>query len=268
MSWCDRSMRRALSGLLIGGVLSLVSVAAQAPSSPEPSLQSSEPPPESSSPFDDLLEGLPTEPQPAPEARSAGQQPGDAQDGGPRPGGEADALGAAYQAMQQAGRRLQRREEVPAAIDAQQQAIDALDALLEQLQQPSNQPEGGEAGEQASAAEQQPSEEAAEESSPADSPSSPEAGDSDAGDSEGGDSEAGDSEEGGADPAAGDGGQTNEAGNRSADLDPAVLQRALQEGVWGHLPERVRQQLQAARPEEFHPRYRDAIIDYFRQLAQ
>ncbi|WP_145343291.1 hypothetical protein [Rosistilla ulvae] len=43
--------------------------------------------------------------------------------------------------------------------------------------------------------------------------------------------------------------------------------QGMREAVWGHLPERIRGELQATLPEKFLPRYRDAITEYFRQLS-
>ncbi|MEZ6089671.1 MAG: hypothetical protein R3C05_16895 [Pirellulaceae bacterium] len=43
--------------------------------------------------------------------------------------------------------------------------------------------------------------------------------------------------------------------------------QAMREAVWGHLPERVRGQMRASRPEDYLPRYRDAIREYFNQLS-
>ncbi|MCA9190660.1 MAG: hypothetical protein KDB03_02820 [Planctomycetales bacterium] len=47
-------------------------------------------------------------------------------------------------------------------------------------------------------------------------------------------------------------------------LDP----RALQQNVWGHLPEKIRQQMRAHMVEEFLPSYREQIEAYFQALLQ
>jgi hypothetical protein len=49
--------------------------------------------------------------------------------------------------------------------------------------------------------------------------------------------------------------------------DPAEVQ-ALIKRVWGHLPDRARQEMQNVSVEEFLPKYRQVIEDYFRSLAE
>ncbi|MBL8871081.1 MAG: hypothetical protein JNK90_14895 [Planctomycetaceae bacterium] len=55
-------------------------------------------------------------------------------------------------------------------------------------------------------------------------------------------------------------------GSRSskADLGDA---KALQQGVWGHLPERIRQQMMSRMVERFLPEYEASIEEYFRKLS-
>lgn len=43
---------------------------------------------------------------------------------------------------------------------------------------------------------------------------------------------------------------------------------AMRERNWGHLPERVRQQLQSAAIERFLPQYEELIEEYYRRLAE
>ncbi|QEG43300.1 hypothetical protein [Roseimaritima ulvae] len=199
-------------------------------------------PPEQS-PFDDLLEGIATEPQ----------TPGDAVESG-----DGSPLATAYQAMVQAEQQLARDdsgdaeqvdEPVKAAMAAQQAAIDALDSLLQQLQQP--QP-----------SDQQPPQPQPDEQSQSEQAASPDQQDEPQGDQQ--------DESGGQPQPAPRGGDSpsEDPLTGEANTDPAALQRSLQQSVWGHLPDRVRQQLQAAMPDEYHPRYQQAITDYFRQLSQ
>jgi hypothetical protein len=49
--------------------------------------------------------------------------------------------------------------------------------------------------------------------------------------------------------------------------DPEAVQ-ALVKRVWGHLPDRARQEMQNVSVEEFLPKYREVIEDYFRRLAE
>lgn len=43
--------------------------------------------------------------------------------------------------------------------------------------------------------------------------------------------------------------------------------KALQQGVWGHLPERIRQQMMSRMVERFLPEYEASIEEYFRKLS-
>ncbi|MFO7901236.1 MAG: hypothetical protein ACQESR_14230 [Planctomycetota bacterium] len=49
--------------------------------------------------------------------------------------------------------------------------------------------------------------------------------------------------------------------------EPAALQEMVGE-IWGHLPERLRGQIQSVEAVEFLPRYRELIEDYYRRLAE
>ena len=49
--------------------------------------------------------------------------------------------------------------------------------------------------------------------------------------------------------------------------DQAALE-ALIKQVWGHLPDRARQEMQNAAVEEFLPKYQELIEDYYRRLAE
>jgi hypothetical protein len=43
--------------------------------------------------------------------------------------------------------------------------------------------------------------------------------------------------------------------------------KSLQQGVWGHLPERIRQQMMSRMVEKFLPQYEASIEEYFRRLS-
>ena len=47
-----------------------------------------------------------------------------------------------------------------------------------------------------------------------------------------------------------------------------VTQRQLLKEVWGHLPERVRRQMQSGSPEEVLPKYQKLIEEYYKRLAE
>lgn len=55
---------------------------------------------------------------------------------------------------------------------------------------------------------------------------------------------------------------------RDADPTDAAAMQAMIKRVWGHLPDRVRQEMQNASVEEFLPKYQELIEDYFRRLAE
>lgn len=59
----------------------------------------------------------------------------------------------------------------------------------------------------------------------------------------------------------------SEAGSNPGVIVNAGPSQGMREAVWGHLPERVRGELQATLPEKYLPQYRDAISEYFRQLS-
>lgn len=63
----------------------------------------------------------------------------------------------------------------------------------------------------------------------------------------------------------GNGSQGSEDSRKSSlDLGNA---KALQQGVWGHLPERIRQQMMSRMVERFLPEYEASIEEYFRKLS-
>ena len=50
-------------------------------------------------------------------------------------------------------------------------------------------------------------------------------------------------------------------------VELAQMQRMLKE-VWGHLPPRVRAQMQSGAGEKFLPKYEKLIEDYYKRLAE
>lgn len=63
----------------------------------------------------------------------------------------------------------------------------------------------------------------------------------------------------------GNGPQTSD-GSRDGKTDLGDA-KALQQGVWGHLPERIRQQMMSRMVEKFLPEYEASIEEYFRKLS-
>ena len=199
-------------------------------------------PADDDAPFGDLLEGLtiPAAPQ---EPSTTAPDPPAPPVTNPPDAASSDPLTAARAAMQQAGDRLEQGQLDNAAGRAQQQAIEHLDRFLAALQ--SQQPGAA----QSQPAQRNSDDEAAERrsSDAADQPGAPQPAE--------GPSAAGDRP--GTAPA--DGEPPSGAPRMPGDLDQAV---------WGHLPERMRRQLQAAMPEEYLPAYRQAIGDYFQRLTE
>jgi hypothetical protein len=62
---------------------------------------------------------------------------------------------------------------------------------------------------------------------------------------------------------------TGQADNETVaeNAQAAMTMQRTSDQVWGHLPERLRQQMQNAQGIEFLPQYRQLIEDYFRRLA-
>lgn len=52
------------------------------------------------------------------------------------------------------------------------------------------------------------------------------------------------------------------------ETSPALTAADLKSDIWGHLPERWRQEMAAGPAEEFLPQYRELIESYFRRLAE
>ncbi len=65
---------------------------------------------------------------------------------------------------------------------------------------------------------------------------------------------------------------TGSSASPTAQGEPARVDladpKALQQSVWGHLPEKLRTQMQSRMVEEFLPSYREQIEDYFKALLE
>jgi hypothetical protein len=66
--------------------------------------------------------------------------------------------------------------------------------------------------------------------------------------------------------AARDGGKPTGKTNQTGEIT-AAMRRTLSE-FWGHLPDRVRRQMQSAQTVEFLPKYRKLIEEYYNRLAE
>ena len=61
---------------------------------------------------------------------------------------------------------------------------------------------------------------------------------------------------------------TERLGQEDAVASDAAALEALVKQVWGHLPDRARQEMQNATVEDFLPKYQQLIEDYYRRLAE
>lgn len=202
--------------------------------------------------FDDLLDDLPSLPFEKP------AELGDRAD---------KRLLEAYQKMMEARARLGQRKAESQAVQSQQEAIEALDAFLLELLQPMP-PEDGSSDDLPP---EEPQATEMDSAPPEDQqPAQPDEGDSDDEPSSDRDEEDSgqDANSDATEQAAGDGTDaSNDDPPPPSDAEVAKRTAELQQSVWGHLPDRVRQQLQAAMPDSFHPRYQQAIIDYYRSIT-
>ncbi|MCA9220176.1 MAG: hypothetical protein KDA71_07590 [Planctomycetales bacterium] len=135
--------------------------------------------------------------------------------------------------MKQVERRIGNRETSSRLQAMQQDIVAELDRLIQQMQQ---QPSGGQSKSSPSSGSQQSSSQSsvsgAQESKQPATNSAPRLG---------------------------------KADGESADL--AEMQKMLDE-VWGHLPARVREQMQNATVEQFLPKYERLIEEYYKRLAE
>jgi type II secretory pathway pseudopilin PulG len=168
---------------------------------------------------------------------------------------EVSPLVSARQAMGEAARLLSDARLGEARQAAQQQALDALDQFLQEAISAAGQPSSGEAASQPSPGEPTTGSQSANGAQQGTS----------AGDGEPAKGEGPPSSEG-----SGDGpGQQPGMAPQGDDAAPAKFSpETLEKAVWGHLPARLRERLQATLPEEFLPAYDQAIRDYFTRLSE
>ncbi len=70
-------------------------------------------------------------------------------------------------------------------------------------------------------------------------------------------------------PKQGDGNKAEDRLDQAPDTATNMKEmRHLIKEVWGHLPDRLREQMQSSSVEQFHPRYEKLIEAYFRRLAE
>ena len=249
--------RRLTAGLCAAMLAVLVALAAggSVGSAQDPPVGESDPQVSESEPFGDLLQGLESAGDAQPAAPSAAGTAGPERS--MEAGGKAEAapLVSAQRAMGAAARLLSEARWGAAQQAAQQQALDALDQFLQEATAAAGQPQPGQAAPQPS--------------SPGSTADSQPAGAGQEGTSTGD----GEPQEGAGSPSPDSSGQAagqqpgtappSDAGT-AAKLSPETLEKA----VWGHLPARLRERLQATLPEEFLPGYDRAIRDYFTRLSE
>ena len=183
-----------------------------------------------------LLEGLPAQPEPKPAAPAE-----DGQVQPPSPDhpvispftvgediGKQPPLRRVESGMRAAGWRLGQRDPGAVTQETQRQIVSELTTLIEQQMK-----QGGGAGKQQASQTPKPGDEQ--------------------------------SKQGNKSAQSGGGGNTQESTGAGPSDDAA--QRAMGE-IWGHLPERLRQQMQNADAIEFLPQYRQLIEDYYRRLSE
>ena len=140
-----------------------------------------------------------------------------------------DWLVRVVQHMQEAQWLLERQGETGQASSAQEQAIAGLDAMITELAQRKSQCSGGQSKQSS-----QPKPGASKPGKPGTSPAT------------------------GASPT------TSQNGDLAASLETTS---ELVKDLWGHLPERQRQQILQPLSEDFLPKYSTEIEEYFRALA-
>jgi hypothetical protein len=143
-----------------------------------------------------------------------------------------------------------RAGDIPQARDSQQQTIDRLDDLIEKIQQASEQADN----------QTEVASERRQSKAQADSPAMEQQSEQDQ------KRELPERSDSTAIPGSGDpGARGNIASGTIIAPRPA---EALSRGVWGHLPERVRREIDAITTEQYHPKYRRLIEDYYRRLSE
>lgn len=159
-------------------------------------------------------------------------------------------LGAVRQSMLIAAGFLERGLTNAETQTLQSDIVDRLDEIISQLETP-NENSSQNQQQQESSQESQQQNQTTQFSKPQQSPSESEQPSQENGNGE----QAGDDNPG----------QQGAAGSQSVDMaDP----RALQQSVWGQLPERVRKQMQSRMVERFLPSYRAEIEAYFQALLK
>ncbi len=223
--------------------------------------------------LDDLSKQLEqtTKPQNPPAAN--GQTPSNGQNalaGSELPGSELVQVNAL---MAQAAARLQAGQTDAPTHQFQQQAIDLLDQLLAQINRQQQSSSAQQRESESSASETMSAEERAQQlqaSQPAGE------GDQSQGNRPEGESQQGEqgqqngAPDGGSRGAASGGNTPTGVAGPGSDrpIPEAPPLQALSQGVWGHLPERTRRELQAVNPEQYVPAYRRQIEAYYRRLAE
>jgi hypothetical protein len=196
----------------------------------------------------DLLKGLPKLPEPSPPQASPRDDRADPAGGGDQSlrqtSGE-DLGQETDDPLQSIGRRMRRAEDLLAQRETaestqalQREILDDLQRMIERLQQ---QCQGGQNSNSPS---------------PAGKPSQ----------KPGQANRQGSGENSGTNKPSPDSTERVGAANRDG-AEWERMQRALKQ-VWGHLPERVRQQMQSGMGEEFLPKYEDLIGQYYLRLAE
>ncbi len=192
---------------------------------------------------DGLLEGLDSpRPEPKPEDRRADPDL-DSLDGrgwGTDVGEESvDPLTMIGRQMRMAQRRIGNRDPSSTTQRIQRQIVEDIERLIEQMNQQAAQQQSASGDLQASRPDEEPSDS---------------------------DSEAGSGEHPGTSTPA----KESEAQVRQAEASDARLESMMEtlQQVWGHLPPRVREQMQSGMAEEFLPQYERLIEHFYQRLAE
>ncbi|GIW99505.1 MAG: hypothetical protein KatS3mg111_2838 [Pirellulaceae bacterium] len=245
--------------------------------------------------LDDLLDLL-ADPEPTPTSSApsptspASQSPGTSWDGEDIGQRRTNPLEPIQQSMLVAAERLHRGAADESTRQLQRDIIMRLDELIEQLEQSSREQQrqqqmAAEAEREDSSPSSEPqSEPPTEEQRNASSrDSSSSAGENDgqmqqepsASSSANGESSDSETQESSEEESPDSSGEPATPGSRPGVAgEPLPLKvdladpKALQQGVWGRLPEQVRQQMQSRMVEEFHPVFRQQIEAYYQALMQ
>lgn len=157
--------------------------------------------------------------------------------------------------MQQVEQQLRQGDTSRETQQLQQQVVDQLDEWIAAFEQQQQQ-------QQRQKEQQQEATDPEESESPEETESPEEEGRSDDASGEPDETTGDPSEEGS--PSEGEGGEESRVAGEG---DPGPAGRS-GDSIWGHLPERIRQQLQSAAVERFHPKYEDLIEAFYRRLTE